>query len=90
MVLEAYLSTECCGLSPEEAKEIKLVFQKFYPQVEIKEEDVDAILALLRHDKKNKAGRINFVLLTKIGIPAIDVQVPQELFQKAFDFYASA
>ena len=90
MVLEAYLSIECCGLSPEEAKEIKLVFQKFYPQVEIKEEDVDAILALLRHDKKNKAGRINFVLLTKIGIPAIDVQVPQELFQKAFDFYASA
>ena len=90
MVLEAYLSIECCGLSPEEAKEIKLVFQQFYPQVEIKEEDVEAILALLRHDKKNKAGRINFVLLTKIGIPAIDVQVPQELFQKAFDFYASA
>jgi len=90
MVLEAYLSIECCGLSPEEAKEIKLVFQQFYPQVEINEEDVDAILALLRHDKKNKAGRINFVLLTKIGIPAIDVQVPQELFQKAFDFYASA
>ncbi|MDB2342768.1 3-dehydroquinate synthase [Flavobacteriaceae bacterium] len=90
MVLEAYLSIECCGLSPEEAKEIKLVFQQFYPQVEIKEEDVEAILALLRHDKKNKAGRINFVLLTKIGIPATDVQVPQELFQKAFDFYASA
>lgn len=90
MVLEAYLSIECCGLSPEEAKEIKIVFQQFYPQVEIKKEDVDAILALLRHDKKNKAGRINFVLLTKIGIPAIDVQVPQDLFQKAFDFYASA
>ena len=90
MVLEAYLSIECCGLSPEEAKEIKLVFQQFYPQVEIKEEDVEAILALLRHDKKNKAGRINFVLITKIGFPAIDVQVPQELFQKAFDFYASA
>ena len=89
MVLEAYLSIECCGLSPGEAKEIKIVFQQFYPQVEIKEEDVDAILALLRHDKKNKAGRINFVLLTKIGIPAIDVQVPQELFQKAFGFYAS-
>ena len=90
MVLEAYLSIECCGLSPEEAKEIKLVFQQFYPQVEIKEEDVEAILALLRHDKKNKAGRIYFVLITKIGFPAIDVQVPQELFQKAFDFYASA
>ncbi|MGI9541511.1 MAG: 3-dehydroquinate synthase [Flavobacteriaceae bacterium] len=89
MVLEAYLSIECCGLSPEKAKEIKLVFQQFYPQVDIKEEDVDAILALLRHDKKNKAERINFVLLTKIGIPTIDVQVPQELFQKAFDFYAS-
>lgn len=89
MVLEAYLSIECCGLSSKEANEIKIVFQQFYPQVDIKKEDVDAILTLLRHDKKNKAGRINFVLLTKIGIPAIDVQVPQDLFQKAFDFYAS-
>ena len=41
IVLEAYLSIECCGLSPEEAKEIKLVFQQFYPQVEIKKEDVE-------------------------------------------------
>ena len=89
MVLEAYLSIECCGLSSKEANEIKIVFQQFYPQVDIKKEDVDAILTLLLHDKKNKAGRINFVLLTKIGIPAIDVQVPQDLFQKAFDFYAS-
>jgi 3-dehydroquinate synthase len=45
---------------------------------------------LLRHDKKNKAGRINFVLLKAIGQPDIDVEVPQELFEEAFEFYQSA
>jgi len=30
------------------------------------------------------------VLLKAIGTPDIDIEVPQELFLKAFEFYASA
>ena len=47
------------------------------------------IIGLLHHDKKNKAGRINFSLLKSIGIPKIDVEVPQEYFSKAFQYYSN-
>jgi len=90
MVLEAYLSTVCCALNLGEANEIKTTFDKFYPKQEISLADQKAILELLRHDKKNKAGRINFVLLSAIGTPQIDVEVPQDLFATAFEFYKSA
>ena len=90
MVLEAYLATKCSGLKAATANEIKYTFKSFYPIITISSEDQKAIIDLLRHDKKNKAGRINFVLLKAIGQPDIDVEVPQELFAEAFAFYQSA
>jgi 3-dehydroquinate synthase len=89
MVLEAYLATHSSGLSRSIAEEVKETFENFYPKVDISAEDQTAILDLLCHDKKNKAGRINFVLIKAIGEPDIDVAVPQELFNKAFQFYHS-
>ena len=89
MVLEAYLATHCSGLSKSIAEEVKETFDKFFPKVDICAEDQTAILDLIRHDKKNKAGRVNFVLLKAIGEPDVDVSVPQEFFSKAFQFYHS-
>lgn len=89
MILEAFLSIHCSSLSSTTAQKIKEIFQTFYPKVTLTTEDQVAILDLLRHDKKNKGGRINFVLLKAIGEPDVDVEVPQELFAKAFEFYQS-
>lgn len=90
MVLEAYLSSHCSGLNMTAVREIKETFDSFYPKVNFTIEDQAEILNLLRHDKKNRDGRINFVLLKTIGRTNIDVEVPQELFRKAFEFYRSA
>jgi 3-dehydroquinate synthase len=87
MVLEAYLSVHCCGLPIEEANDIKTTFSNHYGIVIISAIEQNEIIALLRHDKKNKAGRINFSLLKSIGIPKIDIEVPQEYFSKAFQYY---
>ena len=87
MVLEAYLSVHCCGLLIEEANDIKTTFSNHYRIVKISAIEQNEIIALLRHDKKNKAGRINFSLLKSIGIPKIDIEVPQEYFSKAFQYY---
>jgi 3-dehydroquinate synthase len=89
MVLEAFLSIHCCDLKPTDAAAIKAGFKRYYPLVSFSNEDVNAILNLLRHDKKNKAGRVNFVLLKSIGQPQMDVEVPQELFLKAFEYYSA-
>ena len=87
MILEAYLSTQCCGLPMETAQEIKETFDSFYPKIALTADDQKAIIELLRHDKKNKGGRINFVLLKELGLPLIDIEVPQPLFDPAFAFY---
>lgn len=89
MVLESFLSIHCCDFDPSEAQEIKTCFSNFYAHVTLTKTDYEGILKMLRHDKKNKAGRINFVLLKAIGSPEIDIEVPQELFHRAFEFYAT-
>ncbi|WP_149275906.1 3-dehydroquinate synthase [Pareuzebyella sediminis] len=88
MILEAYLSYELTGLSKNELKDIKMTFLKNYERIEFTEKDIKTILSLLKFDKKNSHGNINFVLLKEIGNPAIDMKVPEDLFAKAFTYYA--
>ncbi|NNE78531.1 MAG: 3-dehydroquinate synthase, partial [Pricia sp.] len=88
MILEAYLSKELTGLSEEELVDIKTTFLKHYEKIEISDEDIKDILSLLKFDKKNAHGKINFVLLQSIGKPIIDVNVDDDLYARAFAYYA--
>ena len=89
MVLESYLSIHCSGLDIEIARDIKTTFLKIFKKIELNSHDKKEILNLLRHDKKNIDYKINFVLIRSIGNPEIDVQVPKDLFEDAFNFYLS-
>lgn len=87
MILEGYLSYKLTGLSKDTLEDIKTTFLNRYNKVEFTNEDIDNILSLLKFDKKNSHGNINFVLLNAIGEPAIDVKVPGNLFAEAFAYY---
>ena len=87
MILEAYLSTQLCELSSSEADEIKSVFLNLFPKVDFSKQDTQEILALLKYDKKNSHGKVKFVLLNKIGIPAIDIRIEDSYFDDAFNYY---
>ena len=87
MILESFLSVHCCNFPEKDAIDVKESLSHYYPHVKISKIDREGILSLLRHDKKNNGSGINFVLLENIGKPRIDVNVKQELFYKAFDFY---
>ena len=87
MILEAYISSRVTGLSIEAAKEIKSVFLGIFPRIQFKKEDLNSIMAFLKYDKKNSNGKVNFVLLEEIGKPIIDIEVGEENFSAAFDFY---
>ncbi len=87
MVLEAYLSYKLMGLSQQELEDIKSTFFTRYRKVDFTEGDISAILSLLKFDKKNSHGNINFVLLEAIGSPKIDVKIPSELYLEAFAYY---
>lgn len=87
MILEGYLSHEMRGLSKLSVDEIKKGFLKHFDKVDFTEDDIDAILQLLKYDKKNSHGNVNFVLLQEIGDAVTDIKIPEELFQKAFAYY---
>ena len=77
------------GLNIEVARDIKTTFLKTFKKIEFSSDDKKEIVKLLKHDKKNIGDKINFVLISSIGKPKIDVQVPEDLFEDAFNFYLS-
>ncbi len=87
MIIAAFLSSKLTGLSATELEQITYHLKTLYPVVDLEAEDHEQVLNLLKFDKKNSHGNINFVLLEKIGRPVIDVQVPQDLLSQGLHFY---
>ncbi|MBU3822274.1 3-dehydroquinate synthase [Flavobacteriaceae bacterium XHP0103] len=88
IVLASYISTKLSGFSTEKTNEIKQLFANYYGKVNILEQDYKPIIQLLKYDKKNDHGNINFVLLEAIGKPRIDCLVDEYLIIEAFKFYS--
>ena len=89
MILATYISTELTGFSKEECSKIKDTILQIFDHRKVLEEDFHAIIELLKFDKKNEHGNINFVLLKKIGDTKINCQVDNNLIIKAFNYYNS-
>ncbi|AUC81337.1 3-dehydroquinate synthase [Lacinutrix sp. Bg11-31] len=89
IILANYLSVKYCGFSEEKSNSIKSVIKAVYGHVEINEADYSPIIELLKYDKKNEHGNINFVLLEAIGKPKTDCTVENEAILEAFKFYKS-
>lgn len=87
MITEGYLSHKLTGLSKDQLKDIKDTFLKYYSKITFSDKDISDILELLKYDKKNSHGNINFVLLKKIGETQTDVIISPELFKEAFAYY---
>ncbi len=87
MILEGYLSYKLTGLAKDDLNDIKTTFLNRYSKVSFTQKDIDEILSLLKFDKKNSHGNINFVLLEEIGKPVIDILIPPDFYQEAFAYY---
>lgn len=87
MVMETYLSVKTTGFSALKCEEIKAVFKSIYGHISIEEKDYAPIINLLKYDKKNEHGNVNFVLLEAIGKPKIDCTVTNEDIIEAIMFY---
>ncbi|WP_067149369.1 3-dehydroquinate synthase [Pseudotamlana agarivorans] len=89
MILACYISTELTGFPKEKTEAIKKLFTGYYGKVDIDKQEYAPIIELLKYDKKNTHGNINFVLLEDIGKTKIDCLVEEETIIDAFNFYAS-
>jgi 3-dehydroquinate synthase len=89
MVVATYLSSKYCDLYFKEAISIKHFLQSYFGKVPIEKSDYDALLNLLKHDKKAESGQVKFVLIDKIGRFKLDCQVSKTALIEALDFYNS-
>jgi 3-dehydroquinate synthase len=89
MILESYLSLDKKLINSEEYNQIKTTIKGIYDDVIFDENDIEPILELLIHDKKNEYGNIQFALIEGIGKIKINQTVENELILKAFEDYKS-
>ncbi len=87
MVLESHLSLQLNLITTEEYADIKTTLLSIFDKVEFNQSQIESILDLLIHDKKNEFGKIQFCLLNSIGNVKINQQVNNELIFKAFEDY---
>ncbi|MCL4152942.1 UNVERIFIED_CONTAM: hypothetical protein GTU68_006013 [Idotea baltica] len=87
MILACYISTVLTGFPKETALTIKKLFINYYGKIIIDKNEHATIIELLKYDKKNNHGNINFVLLESIGKPKIDCLVEDKIIIEAFEFY---
>lgn len=89
MILACYISSELSGFPKELTNNIKDLLIGYYGKVSIDKSEYDPIMELLKYDKKNNHGNINFVLLESIGNPKIDCKVENNIIVDAFNYYNS-
>lgn len=87
MILECFISHQLTDFSKDDFDEVVSVITRLYQKVSINSHDYKSIIELLKHDKKNSYGNINFVLLENIGVPKLDCKVENNLIEDAFNFY---
>lgn len=87
MILESYLSMQKELISREEYSQIKSGIQAIFEPIDFEENDLQPIMDLLIHDKKNEYGKIQFALLDGIGKIKINQYAENEWIINAFEDY---
>lgn len=87
MVCESYMSSKLLGFPSEKVNEIKDVVVAIYNKINLLKEDFFGIMDLLKHDKKNVNGQVNFVLLNDYENYKLDCKVSEELIIESMEFY---
>jgi 3-dehydroquinate synthase len=86
IICEAYISKAIMGLSSSELQRITDYFMQRFPKYKGKL-NTAKLIEVMKNDKKNREGIINFSLLKKIGKVKIDVNCHDELIEKAINYY---
>jgi len=58
-----------------------------FKRFDLKPEDIDHLMEIMKHDKKNKGGKFNFSLLRKLGKAVHDIDVDDEIIRESIEFY---
>lgn len=87
MILESYLSWQKGWISEADYHQIKNTISGIFDPIVFEESDIEPILNLLIHDKKNEYGTVQFALIAAIGQIKIDQSAAEDLILAAFEDY---
>ncbi len=85
MIVEAHLSFKDGKLSLEALEEITSTIKKYY-RLEMPISKSTTLINIMRSDKKNKSGKINFTLLNGIGSSSIDYHFKDKQIKEAIEY----
>jgi len=86
LIGELYMSARKAGFPTERLHQTTRFIRENYAQTEFTCNDYPTLLDLMRHDKKNTSGVINFTLLHNIGDIRINQTATDEEICEALDF----
>ncbi|NCD71088.1 3-dehydroquinate synthase [Mucilaginibacter agri] len=89
MICESWLSVKKTGLSEAEVNDIVKVLTRLYPKYQLPESNFDAMIELMKKDKKNEGNTINCTLLKSIGTYAINQICTEDELRESLKYYAS-
>jgi 3-dehydroquinate synthase len=87
MICESYISTQILDFEIEEAEIIKEYILKNFPKIDFGERDIDDIMILLKHDKKNLEKEIIMSLLSAPGKCVYGTPCPEEIIRDSLSYY---
>lgn len=77
-----WLSVKQCGLPEKVLRDYESKLKMLLSLAPMAEMDVEALLGVVVHDKKNRGGQTGWVLLPELGDPSYDCQVPDDLVRQ--------
>jgi 3-dehydroquinate synthase len=87
MLCETYLSVEKAQLAGKNLDTLEEFIFSTFGKIPFKADEIEAIASFALQDKKNKAGKIQCVLLENIGRPVLDQQISLKEIWEALAFY---
>lgn len=87
MICELYISGELLKFPMQKAETISEFIISVYPKFRFEKTEIARIIQLMRSDKKNTEGKINFSLLYDVGKPSYDHFASAQLIEKSLQYY---
>ena len=87
LACELWLSAVKCGFPTDRLRQTVSFIKEHYGSLAINCRHYDELLSLMRHDKKNTSGSINFTLLGGIGDVHINQIISDEDIKSSLDFF---
>lgn len=87
MIAESFLSHKRNGLPESDLNRIVHTIMQIYPKYELQPDTDQALIDLMKNDKKNRDGRIGVALLSRIGHCDFDLYTNEEDISDALQFY---